>query len=168
MKKHIYILVSLVVLALLIAQPRAADQPQFPVRATYTYTTIHQQTIEAPQEPEPGFTVTATVTAYCPCVECCGQWSAEHPSRIGTDYEQLTASGTVPTRGRTIAVDPDVIPLGSYVSIGNGVYIAEDTGSWVNGNHIDIFIPDHEEANVFGTKEMEVTVYTPEHFALPE
>lgn len=32
-------------------------------------------------------------TAYCTCVKCCGIWSAEHPSRVGTDYVQRTKSG---------------------------------------------------------------------------
>ena len=49
---------------------------------------------------------------------------------------------------RAIAVDPNVIPLGSKVQINfedesmrqfDGVYTAVDTGGGVNGNHIDIF-----------------------------
>lgn len=160
-------LLPLLALALCILCPLAhsafaADKPDPTPREA---TTLPTKPPEPSPTPEPGITMRATVTAYCTCVECCGEWSAEHPSRIGTDYQQLTASGTVPTRCRTIAVDPDVIPLGSYVMIGGGVYIAEDTGSYVSGNHIDIFIPDHEEADVFGTKEMEVTVYTPERFS---
>lgn len=45
-------------------------------------------------------------TAYCTCVKCCGIWSAEHPSRVGTDYVQRTKSGTIPTADRTVSVDP--------------------------------------------------------------
>ena len=170
MHKRTLALLPLLALTLCIIFPLAhsafaADKPEMAPREAATLPTKPR----APSPtPEPGITMRATVTAYCTCVECCGEWSAEHPSRIGTDYEQLTASGTVPTPWRTIAVDPEVIPLGSYVMIGNGVYIAEDTGSWVNGNHIDIFIPDHGEANAFGTQEMEVTVYTPDRFALAE
>lgn len=50
------------------------------------------------------------------------------------------------TTYRTIAVDPSVIPLGTwvYVDFGNehpntGWYRAEDTGGSIKGNHIDIF-----------------------------
>lgn len=111
------------------------------------------------------FTLTSQVTAYCPCIICCDEYSAEHPNNIGTDFVQLTASGTVPAEGRTIAVDPEVIPIGSYVQIGRAVYIAEDTGGLITGSDIDIFIDSHERAGEFGTRECEVTVYTPEHFA---
>lgn len=168
MEKRIFAIALLLSLALCIICPLAhsaiaTDKPEAAHREA---TTLPTKPPEPSPTPEPGITMRATVTAYCTCVECCGEWSAEHPSRIGTDYEQLTASGTVPTRCRTIAVDPDVIPLGSYVMIGDGVYIAEDTGSYVSGNHIDIFIPDHEEAKAFDVQELEVTVYPPEHFAM--
>ena len=164
--KHLLSLTPLLLLLLCLLIPLmsgafASDKPEA-VETEYTYT----PDLPAPSpEPAPPITMTATVTAYCTCVECCGEWSAEHPSRIGTDYVQLTASGTVPTMRRTIAVDPEVIPLGSYVMIGDGVYIAEDTGSGVSGNHIDIYMTSHEEAAEFGTKEMEVTVFPPERFA---
>lgn len=65
-------------------------------------------------------------TAYCTCVKCCGIWSAEHPSRVGTDYVQRTKSGTIPTADRTVSVDPDVIPLGTVLIIDGHEYIAED------------------------------------------
>lgn len=90
------------------------------------------------------------ITAYCTCVKCCGIWSQDHPSRQGTDYVQLTKTGTVPTEGRTVAVDPDVIPLGSAVFINGVCYIAEDTGSAIKGNVVDIYFADHEEAKQFG------------------
>ncbi|MFR5613204.1 MAG: 3D domain-containing protein [[Clostridium] innocuum] len=41
--------------------------------------------------------------------------------------------------GHTIAVDPDVIPLGSKVLIDGHVYVAEDVGGAVKGNVIDIY-----------------------------
>lgn len=55
----------------------------------------------------------------------------------------LTATGTTATPGRTIAVDPDTIPLGSrlYIELPNGEThqgIAEDTGSAVLGKVLDI------------------------------
>jgi 3D (Asp-Asp-Asp) domain-containing protein len=81
-----------------------------------------------------------TLTAYCPCVKCCGIWSAEHPSRTGTGYIQKTASGAIPRASRTIAVDPDVISYGTTVIINEREYVAEDRGGGVNGKHIDIFL----------------------------
>lgn len=99
-----------------------------------------------------------SLTAYCPCVKCCGEWSAEHPSRIGTDYIQKTASGTIPTQGRTIGVDPSVIPFGTVVVINGHEYIAEDRGSAVKGNTIDIYFESHDEALEFGRQTAEVFI----------
>ena len=65
----------------------------------------------------------------------------------------LTATGTTVTTGRTIAVDPSVIPYGATVYIeGYGIRIAEDCGGSVNGNHIDIAVDTHSEALNLGTK----------------
>lgn len=41
--------------------------------------------------------------------------------------------------GHTIAVDPNVIPLGSEVLINGHEYVAEDIGGAVKGNVIDIY-----------------------------
>lgn len=103
--------------------------------------------------------LTVKVTAYCSCVKCCGVWSKDHPSRQGTDYEQYTTSGTIPVAGRTVAVDPDIIPLGSKILIDGHEYTAEDTGSGVKGNHIDIYFDSHEDALEWGVKTMEVEVF---------
>lgn len=97
------------------------------------------------------------ITAYCTCVKCCGIWSEEHPSRQGTDYVQLTATGTRPTAGRTVAVDPTVIPLGSVVMINGVGYVAEDTGNAVKGNVVDIYFDDHQEAVQFGRQTATVS-----------
>jgi 3D (Asp-Asp-Asp) domain-containing protein len=57
-----------------------------------------------------------------------------------------TATGTVPHWG-TVAVDRNVIPLGSTVYIqGLGIFRAEDTGGAVVGNHIDVFVNSAAEA----------------------
>lgn len=90
------------------------------------------------------------VTAYCPCVKCCGAWSADHPTRIGTDYIQKTASGTTPTAGRTIAADTSVLPFGTSVVIDGHEFVVEDRGSAIEGNRIDIFFKTHEEALNWG------------------
>lgn len=100
-----------------------------------------------------------TATAYCTCPKCCGIWSAEHESRIGTGYVQTTYSGTIPTEGRTIAVDPDVIPLGSTVVADDREYIAEDIGGAIKGDRIDFYFDSHEEALAFGCQKLTVEVF---------
>ena len=88
-----------------------------------------------------------TLTAYCPDSCCCGKWASGY-----------TATGTLATEGRTIAVDPKGIPYGSHVLLiwPDGTqhsYIAEDCGGGVNGNHIiDVFFNDHQAARVFGAQ----------------
>lgn len=86
-----------------------------------------------------------TLTAYCPCTRCCGK------------DDGITVTGTLAAEGRTIAVDPRVIPYGSRVLLifPNGTqhtYIAEDCGSGVTGNRVDVFFSDHETARVFGVQ----------------
>jgi len=103
------------------------------------------------------------LTAYCACVLCCGIWSAEHPSRIGTDFVQRTASGTIAEADRTIAVDTCVIPYGMYVLINGHVYTAEDTGGAVRGNKIiDIFHDCHGKALIFGRQSAEIFIWEEE------
>ena len=97
---------------------------------------------------------TFTLTAYCTCKKCCGKNSPEvtgKPSR--------TRSGTSPVQGRTVAVDKNVIPLGTHIFINGHEYVAEDTGSWVEGNDVDIFFNSHREALIFGVQKAEVFVY---------
>lgn len=70
-----------------------------------------------------------------------------------------TATGTTPTHGRTIAVDPKVIPLGSKVEINGHTYIAEDTGGAIKGNRIDMVFATHKEALEYGKRNIEVFIY---------
>ncbi|THF74472.1 3D domain-containing protein [Cohnella fermenti] len=65
----------------------------------------------------------------------------------------ITASGTTVSEGRTISVDPDVIPLGWWVYIeGIGLRRAEDTGSAIKGKKIDVYFDSESYANKFGLK----------------
>ena len=86
-----------------------------------------------------------TVTHYDCCVECCGK------------TDGITASGVRATPGVTVAVDPAVIPLGADVLVdyGDGMlhyYRADDTGSGVVGNCIDLCVADHQTAVRFGRR----------------
>jgi uncharacterized protein YabE (DUF348 family)/3D (Asp-Asp-Asp) domain-containing protein len=87
-----------------------------------------------------------TLTAYSAGVASTGK-DESHP-QYG-----LTSSGTTVSEGRTIAVDKSVIPLGWWVYIeGIGFRRAEDTGSAVKGNKIDVYFDSNSYANKFGTK----------------
>jgi 3D (Asp-Asp-Asp) domain-containing protein len=90
------------------------------------------------------------ITAYDACPNCTGKCHT-HPA-FG-----ITKLGTTATEFRTIAVDPKVIPLGSWVYIdGLGVYRAEDTGGSIKGYKVDLFMGSHEEAIRFGVKTAKV------------
>lgn len=97
--------------------------------------------------------ITVTATAYCSCEKCCGVWAQNRPN--GVVY---TASGAVAKVGRTIAVDPDVFPLGTVLEIDGVEYVAEDTGSAVKGYKIDIYVADHDTAMDFGVRELTAIV----------
>ncbi|PYZ94051.1 peptidoglycan-binding protein [Salipaludibacillus keqinensis] len=60
---------------------------------------------------------------------------------------------------KVVAVDPDVIPLGSIVEVeGYGRAIAGDIGGAIQGNRIDLHVATKDEAFEFGRKDVEVTV----------
>ena len=92
------------------------------------------------------WTATFTIYGYDACMSCCGK------------TDGITATGTVATPGRTIAVDPKLIPLGSQVIFNGNTYIAEDTGGAIRGNKIDLFFKTHQEALNWGVRTMEITV----------
>lgn len=88
-----------------------------------------------------------TMTAYSAGVASTGK------SKGDAGYG-ITASGSVVQEGRTIAVDPKVIPIGWWVYIdGIGFRRAEDTGSAIKGKKIDIYYDSESRANKFGRKK---------------
>lgn len=89
-----------------------------------------------------------TLTAYCPCTICCGQWS--NPSN------PTTASGTTATAGRTIAADTSRFPFGTQLVINGQIYTVEDVGGAITGNKIDIYFNTHQEAINFGRQSAQV------------
>ena len=86
------------------------------------------------------------LTAYCPCVKCCGK------------NDGVTSTGTIAEAGRTIAVDTDVIPYGSIVIIDGAEYVAEDCGGAIKGNRIDVYFDTHQEALDFGIQHKNVSM----------
>lgn len=92
-----------------------------------------------------------------------GQYKKEL-SMEATAYagDGITAMGTATVRNpngiSTVAVDPNVIPLGSKLYIpGYGYAIASDTGGAIKGNRIDLFMNSEAECNQFGRRQ--ITVY---------
>lgn len=85
------------------------------------------------------------VTGYCGCDICCGKKEVK-----------LTKMETVPKPGYTVAADPEVIPLGSYIVVDGVTYRVEDIGHAVKGKSLDIFFADHQEAIEFGRQERSV------------
>lgn len=89
------------------------------------------------------------LTAYC---------KENYPHICNNGDSSTTATGTSPTAGRTIAVDPRKIPYGSEVTINGHTYIAEDCGGAIKGNRVDILVDTHKEALNFGVQYAEVSV----------
>ena len=72
-----------------------------------------------------------------------------------------TASGLWPEVGM-VAVDPNVIPLGSTIWIqGLGTFLAADTGSLVRGAHIDVFSTSYYDALEWGVQSASIVVFEP-------
>lgn len=60
---------------------------------------------------------------------------------------------------KVIAVDPNVIPLGSKVWVeGYGYAVAGDTGGAIKGNKIDLFVANQSDALAFGRKQVKIKV----------
>lgn len=118
--------------------------------------------VEEVEEPEPIETWTSlgtfALTAYCSCETCCGYWATIRPQDENGNPIVYTASGAVAEAGITIAVDPDIIPYGTTVKINDHLYIAQDTGGAIDGNRIDVYHDNHQEARKFGRQQAEVFV----------
>ncbi|MBD1378962.1 LysM peptidoglycan-binding domain-containing protein [Metabacillus arenae] len=101
----------------------------------------------SPAESSDGKEISVTATAYTAnCEGCSGTTST------GIDLKANPNQ-------KVIAVDPNVIPLGSKVHVeGYGEAIAGDTGGAIKGNKIDVFISSESEAQQWGTKEVKVKV----------
>jgi len=85
----------------------------------------------------------------------CGE---NYPHICNNGDSTYTATMTRPIEGKTIAVDPNVIPYGSKVRINGIEYIAEDCGGAIKGNRIDIFFTSHDRALSYGVQNCEVWI----------
>ena len=88
-----------------------------------------------------------TITFYCNCSACCGVWAGGG-----------TASGTIPTAGRTVA--NNVLPYGTRVLIDGHEYIVEDCGGSImdSGMWFDVYVNSHDEANARGMYQADVYI----------
>lgn len=96
---------------------------------------------------EKGKTMTVTATAYtAKCEGCTGITSTGLDLNADPDK-------------KVIAVDPNVIPLGTEVYVeGYGKAIAGDVGGAIKGNKIDIHVPTKEEANSWGVQTVDIEI----------
>lgn len=83
---------------------------------------------------------------------CCELY--EHICGTG---DGLTASGVPVQAGVSVAVDPEIIPLGStvFVDYGDGnihTYTAHDVGGYIKGKHIDVAVETHDMAVAMGLR----------------
>lgn len=110
---------------------------------------------EQPKEEQKPYTeMTVTATAYISfCDSGCSGITA-------TGYDVRDTITTKEGYG-IIAVDPNVIPLGSIVEIDGKKYKALDTGGAIKGNRIDILmgIADDTKAYEFGVQKKVIKVF---------
>ena len=85
------------------------------------------------------------VTAYCPCMKCCGKTNG------------ITAMGTKARANHTIAASSQY-KFGTKIRINGIVYTVEDRGGAITGNKIDIYMNTHQEALKWGVRYLNVEV----------
>ena len=141
--------------------PKDTTPPESePPRATETPVEITTETEPTAIEPTKEWQSlgTYTLTAYCSCQTCCGQYALNRPIDKNGNPIVYTSIGAVAKAGVTIAVDPSVIPYGTEVRINDHIYIAQDTGGAIEGNRIDVYFDDHQAALQFGRQDFEVFI----------
>lgn len=133
-----------------------------PTVVTPVPTTVPKPTVT----PEPTTTPTPTpepvslgefiLTAYCSCSICCGKYADNRP--LDKDGNEIVygASGERLFTDYSVAVDPEVIPLGTEIIYNGHTYKAVDTGSGVKGKWIDIYMTNHDQAKAFGMQKGEI------------
>lgn len=114
----------------------------------------HHQQAEQTKKDTPSAAPTAkgkemmvTATAYTAYCEGCS----------GTTYTGINLRAN--PNQKVIAVDPNVIPLGSKVWVeGYGEAIAGDIGGAIKGNKIDVFLEHKSDAYQWGRKQVKIKV----------
>lgn len=94
-----------------------------------------------------------TLTAYCSCEKCCGEYALNRPTDENGNEIVKTASGAIAKPNYTIAADTNVLPFGTKIRINGHTYEVQDRGGAIKGNRIDIYFADHESARKFGRQK---------------
>lgn len=93
--------------------------------------------------------ITAVVTFYCACTNCCG------PNAQG-----ITASGARVKEGVTIAA-PRSVPFGTRVHVeGVGWRVVQDRMSRRYPDRWDVYLADHRKALKAGIGRRKITIVT--------
>lgn len=110
--------------------------------------------------------INVTATAYCPGTPGSGcpinERGASQCTGFNNDGYTYTGKKAVAgdgslTNPHIIAVDPAIIPLKSMVYLeGYGFAVAEDTGSAIKNNSIDLLFDRHDDACRFGRRQLRV------------
>jgi 3D (Asp-Asp-Asp) domain-containing protein len=126
---------------------REAQAKEVAAAQTIKPTEVKSSAVTKKEEKPEGRTLTVIATAYTADCEGCS----------GITYTGINLNKD--RHAKVIAVDPNVIPLGSKVYVeGYGYAIAGDIGGAIKGNRIDIHVPTTQEAFNWGVKEVKVTI----------
>ena len=126
--------------------PPKSAEPQVSAKTTTIQETSRDNAIEVSRGGSRVLTVVAT--GYTAAAE--ENWPyAGAPSYIG-----------LPLARGIVAVDPNVIPMGTKLYIeGYGEAIAADQGGAIKGNRVDLFFDSKQEAFDWGMRSVKVTIY---------
>ena len=96
-----------------------------------------------------------TITAYCPCVKCCGEWALKRKGGI------VEVNGIILEEGVSVAAP---YPPGTVLEIeGIGQRVVHDSTSEeivkkYDSKIVDVYFESHEEASRFGKHTRDVTI----------
>ncbi|WP_260412522.1 peptidoglycan-binding protein [Alkalihalobacillus sp. TS-13] len=126
---------------------KQAAQQDTEIAAAEKETTDTNDSGQASADDEEQKTLTMEATAYTAnCDGCSGVTATGIDLNANPDQ-------------KVVAVDPDVIPLGTEVYVeGYGRAVAGDTGGAIDGNKIDLYMQSDEDATNFGKQQVEVTI----------
>lgn len=132
------------------SEPKQVEKAEAPKAEEDTATKSKAEsskTEEASGQAEAAKKITVTATAYTgDCDGCSGITSTGINLNENPD-------------AKVIAVDPDVIPLGTKVHVeGYGEAVAGDVGGGIHGKEIDVHVPTKDEAFGWGRKTVDVTI----------
>lgn len=108
---------------------------------------LQQLTVEAAE-----ITQWMTVTAYCPCTQCCGP-----------DARGITRSGRrVSANGGRFVAAPPAVPFGTMLIVpgyaGGEAVPVLDRGKAIKAGKLDVFFPSHQAALNWGVRRLAVRV----------